>query len=55
MSQGQGEQIERFFDDPKNRKSRKSAKQKKHRRERRRVKQDPDCVDEYRKYSGWEY
>ena len=52
---GRGEQIERYFDDPKSRKSRKREKTKKHRRERRRAKEDPNCTDEYRKYDGWEY
>ncbi len=55
MSFGRGEQIEREFDNPKNRKSRKEYKQKKHRRERRRAKYDPECPNEYRKYSGYEY
>lgn len=64
MAIGKGEQIESHLsavflkeDKPWSeiRKSNKQNKAHKHRRERRRVKEDPDCIPEYRKYKGYEF
>jgi hypothetical protein len=52
MSAGRSEQFDKS--NPPKRGLRKLIKRWKHKRERKRVKGNPECEPEYRKYDGWE-